>query len=92
MQVHLDDADCLKNKKEPISWFVVNEVINYKGQKIAIQKEGRKITPFKINDSAFVDAFRYVFDSHGLDKVRNRRTSVIKDDFLESVLKRIKKK
>ena len=55
-------------------------------------KEGRKITPFKINDSAFVDAFRYVFDSRGLDKVRNRRTSVIKDDFLESVLKRIKKK
>ncbi len=92
LQVHLDDADCLKNKKEPISWFVVNDVINYKGQKIAIQKEGRKNTPFKINDSAFIDAFRYVFDSRGLDKVRNRRTSIIKDDFLESVLKRIKKK
>lgn len=92
LQVHLDDDECLKNKKEPISWFVVNDVINYKGQKIAIQKEGRKNTPFKINDSTFVDAFRYVFDSRDLDKVRNRRTSVIKDEFLKSVLERMKKK
>ena len=92
LQVHLDKNGYLKSKKEPILWFVVNEVIEYDGQKIAIQKEGRKNTPFKITDSTFVDAFRYVFDLRGLDKVRNRRTSVIKDEFLKSVLERMNEK
>ncbi len=92
LQVHLDDDRHLKSKKEPILWFVVNEVIEYDGQKIAIQKEKGKNIPFKINDSIFVDAFRYVFDSCDLDQIRNRKTGVIKDDFLKSVLKRMQKK
>ena len=31
LQVHLDDDEHLKNKKQPITWFVVDELIDYEG-------------------------------------------------------------
>lgn len=92
LQVHLDDDEHLKNKKQPITWFVVDELIDYEGQQIAIQKEKIKNVPFKVYDSTFVDAFKHVFNLRDLDQIRNRNTSIIKDDFLKSVLRRMKKK
>lgn len=90
LQVHLDKNNHLKKNKYSISWFVVNEIIEYNGQ-VAIQKEKIGSTPFKIDDS-FKSAFEKEFNLKGLTQVKHSRTSIIKDDFLRSVLQRMKKK
>ncbi len=87
LQIYLDDKGRLKKVKDPISWFVVNEIIEYDGS-VAVQKETTGSTPFRINKE-FKSAFEKVFNSNGLAKVKSSRTSVIKEEFFRKVLKRM---
>lgn len=88
LQIYLDDKGHLKKVKNPISWFVVNDIIEYDGN-VAVQKEKIGDVPFTI-DEKFKNAFEWVFNSQGLAKIKHQTTSVIKEEFFRKVLKRMK--
>lgn len=89
LQIYLDDKGLLKKVKNPISWFVVNDIIEYDGN-VAVQKEKTGGVPFKINEE-FKSAFEKVFNSQGLAKIKSSKTSIIKEEFFRKVLKRMKR-
>lgn len=90
LQIYINRG-CIKRRKA-ITWFVVDEIVDYdKNRRVAIQKKEEYNTPFKIDD-AFRSAFEKEFNSRGLAKIKHSTTSVIKDNFLESVLERMKEK